>query len=270
MANRLRGRCGYDAKQPFRPMFHPERLDEPLRMKKPKRIAVSFMGDLWNSTVSRQCQADVLSAALRAYRARGHTFLFLTKRPENMANTVRTWLASADFRFLPRKIPATFWFGTSIANQADAEARLPKLMRCPGNLWVSYEPMQGPVRIDKWVDPVMKQLRDAHIGWVVAGGGPFPVHPQWVRDIRDQCVAANVPFWFKQWGDFKPTGRADYGFAPGGGHCYDARGQLHTIVDGRVPKSHTTTTRHYFIRVGKRAAGCMLDGKEYHTLPERR
>ena len=186
----------------FKPTFWPERLDEPLRIKKPRRIAVSFMGDLFHKDVPWQWQKDILSTAFVAHKLRGHTFLFLTKRPSAMCQTVATWLESADFGILPRQIPDGFWFGTSVANQADADERLPELLQCPGNLWVSIEPMKGSVGLARHFPSVYGRRNDRF--WVVIGGGPFPVNPDWLRSVREQCAAAGVPFFMKQMDHRKP------------------------------------------------------------------
>jgi len=213
MATRLRGRCGYDAMEPFKPTFHRDRLVEPAGMKKSRRIAVCFMGDLWHTGVKVADRAAVIRATNLAPQ---HTYLFLTKRVERAAEEIN-WLASPNL-----------WIGTSIANQREANKRVYHLLRCEAlHRWLSIEPMNGP--IDLHGGPVPKWWNwNGGIDWVVLGGGPFPIHPRWVRLVRDQCQAAGVAFWFKQWGNFTAMGT----------------------------------------RVGKKAAGNLLDGREWHEVPK--
>ena len=247
----------------FRPTFWPERLDEPRQMKKPKRIAVSSMGDLFHSGVPEEW-IDKGFAVMAVCPQ--HTFLVLTKRPERMAE----YLNDADLEDrldeicheFPGALDETWhypalwplpnvWVGTSVSNQADADERIPALMQCPGNLWVRYEPIQGPVLFRReWLE---------RLGWVVAGGGPFPVHPNDVRSVRDQCVAANVPFWWKQWGAFAPEDLCRMG-SP-------------AARDRVFQRALDIATRHRFddgtnvYRIGRKAAGNLFDGREWHEVP---
>jgi protein gp37 len=190
MAARQRGRNGYPADEPFRPTFHPDRLGEPARHKKPKRIAVCFMGDIFNAAVPRKWRYEVMRAVKSAPQ---HTYLFLTKRPH----------LAADEIYWPEY--PNLWIGTSVDDQATADARIPHLLRCmAANRWLSIEPMRGPVDLRSECRPWGKHgawaANLSRLHWLVLGGGPFPVHPDWVRSVRNQCQAAGVPFFFKQWG----------------------------------------------------------------------
>ena len=152
-----------------------------------------------------------------------------------MAEYVRkTWV-------WPNLLLQHVWFGTSIATQADANERLPYLLQCPGNLWVSIEPLQEAITLrPEWL---------AKLGWVTLGGGPFPINPQWVRNIQGQCQATGVAFDFKQWGSFRPATEGDRGNTV----CYPF------APDGQP-----------MVCVGKKAAGCVLDGKTWHQFPQGR
>ena len=85
------------------------------------------------------------------------------------------------------------------------------------------------------------------LGWAILGGGPWPMHPDWVRKVRDDCREAGVPFWFKQWGEFLPV--------------FDA---------GRRTYNHEVLTfgDQDYIRLGKRSAGRLLDRREWGRMPE--
>jgi protein gp37 len=256
-------------------------LDKTLRMKTPRRIAVSFMGDLFHKDVRDGWIYRVLDVTVRAPQ---HTYLFLTKRPARMALEVKSWFAGYP--------PRNCWWGTSVSNQADADKRLPELLKCPGNLWVSVEPMQGPLDLSPWLfceqeymgkrccddtwpgrgafpDPLSNAAGGkpwtecccSRLGWVVAGGGPFPVHPDDLRSIRDQCVAAGVPWWFKSWGDWVPNDERTLM----GNH------ELARRIDASGIEASACGPQFRgmeFYRVGKKAAGCLLDGREWHQLPE--
>lgn len=130
-------------------------------------------------------------------------WLLLTKRPENVLDMVpANWHAW---------LPANVWIGTSIENQAAADERIPHLLRIPASVrFLSMEPLLGPVDLDHVVSPgSLETLRG--VQWVIVGGESGtkarPMHPDWVRSIRDQCQADGVPFFFKQWGEYDAVGR---------------------------------------------------------------
>jgi protein gp37 len=121
---------------------------------------------------------------------------------------------------------ANVWLGVSVENQTAAEERIPLLLQCPAAVrWISAEPLLGPIDLQniRWtetpiaVNALTPNLKGMFTGrslpglnWVVAGGesgtGARPMHPDWVRSLRDQCAAAGVPFLFKQWGSWRPIG----------------------------------------------------------------
>jgi protein gp37 len=124
-----------------------------------------------------------------------------------MLTEVTEWLKDYEHRTLPRNI----WLGTSVEDQAAADLRIRHLLRCPAAVrWLSVEPMIGPVDLRKRAATGLAgfgntALWASPIGWVVCGGesgpGARPMHPDWARSLRDQCQAAGVPFFFKQWGE---------------------------------------------------------------------
>lgn len=248
---RLRGRCGYDSDHPFRPTFHPDRLDQPAKLKKPKRIAVCFMGDLWADDVKPEWRAAVIRATNAAPQ---HQYFFLTKRIEKAAKEIY-WLAMPNF-----------WLGTTITNQTEADERLPWLLKAVClHRWVSIEPMRGPVCLRNHLRTL---FCPPDIHWVVLGGGPEPLHPEWVRDVRDQCAAVGVPFHFKQWGSWQ------------NGSSRDGRNEI-MLNDGRHGKTYIdlgteniNSTKWALLkptmmsRVGRRAAGRILDGRTHDEVPD--
>lgn len=221
MANRLKGRYGYPADNPFRVTFHPERLEDPLRWKTPRRVFVCSMGDFFHGMVMLEWKERVFRIIDSCPE---HTFMFLTKRPENVAS----WWYTG-----PRN---NVWLGVTAENQRRLDERVVELLRIPAAVrFVSVEPMLGPVRIGDSV--IIAQRGDKPDGnsrgidWVIAGGetgpGARPMHPDWVRSLRDQCANARVPFFFKQWGFWK--GSADFN----GTSMIPASERRGRLLDGR-------------------------------------
>jgi protein gp37 len=165
-------------------------------------------------------------------------FLLLTKRPQNCAH-----LASEAFGWDVARhgLPPNVWFGASVEHQAAADLRIPDLVAIPSAIhFLSVEPLLGPVLMLNTVD------------WVIVGGesGPHarPMHPEWVRSLRDQCQESRIPFFFKQWGEHLP---------------YDHASQVHVVRDD--VQSFRDMPCY---RVGKKAAGRMLDGRTWDEVPE--
>lgn len=161
-----------------------ERLEDPLRIKKPQRIFVNSMSDLFHSQVPEEIIRRIFKVMVQAH---WHCFQILTKRPARLARLAPT-LPWAD----------NIWAGTSIElDQLTPRADLLRRVPSP-NLFLSLEPLLGP----------LPSLRLDRIGWVIAGGesgkDARPMQAEWVREIRDKCRQANVPFLFKQWGGRTP------------------------------------------------------------------
>lgn len=218
--------------------IHEDRLGQPWLIKKPSRIFVCDMSDLFHENVPFKF-VDLIFTQIA--RCRQHTFQLLTKRPKRMreyfesrdltwkhagmqglSERLRYYAYQWDFYF---NDPANWiwplpnlWIGTSCEDQKAANARIPELVSCPATVrFVSYEPLLGRIDfeaipttgIEKIVDGKSLGLQKIHhLDWVIAGGesghNARPMHPDWVRSIRDQCKAANIPFFFKPWGEFLP------------------------------------------------------------------
>lgn len=200
---------------------HPDELEKPLRWKKPRRIFVNSMSDLFHRDVPSGFILDVFSVMERASQ---HTFQVLTKRPERMVDV----LGGTSGAGLSAPALPNIWLGTSGENQAAVNGRTTHLLRCPAAVrFLSLEPLLGEVNLTR----VAHTLRDSPavvcgtvlgsdgrmfspggaagtgVDWVIVGGesgpGARPMHPDWVRSIRDQCAAAGVPFFFKGFGKKK-------------------------------------------------------------------
>ncbi len=187
---------------------HPERLDQPLRWRRPRRIFVNSMSDLFHEDVPDDFIDDVFHTMFHAPQ---HTFLLLTKRPRRIYEYLD--LARGWFENFYRNV----WLGVSVEDQATAEARIPILLQTPAALrFLSVEPLLDRVTLDTWLDPCGyycdhgEQYPEGHrpdrspIDWVIVGGesGPRarPCDVDWVRSIVAQCSNARVPVFVKQLG----------------------------------------------------------------------
>lgn len=245
---------------------HPERLGQPLHWTKPRRIFVNSMSDLFHESVP---DAFIERVWATMTHAKQHIFQILTKRPERMQSVVKD-LSDINGRPLPN-----VWCGVSAENQAAADERIPKLLDTPTAVrFVSIEPMIGPVdlRMGGMSMPDYAPHRpQPRLNWVICGGesGPRarPMHPGWVRSLRDQCIAAGVPFLLKQWGEWTPgenvtrhTGTVETA-AHWDGKWYLGRQNLAANDEHRDDEPD-------LYRVGKRVAGRLLDGREWNEFPE--
>ena len=196
MAQRLKGRFGYPEDEPFRVTFHPDRLYQPLKWRKPRHIFVCSMGDLFHGGVRLDWQGAIWKTIRKAT---WHTFLILTKRENNMQFFFETCM----------KPPPNVWLGITAENQQTADKRIPILLQIPAaKRFVSIEPMLGPVNLceDLSYPPF---LGIGLIDWVIAGcesgSGRRPAKIEWFRDLKNRCVQAGVPFFLKQMATEPPT-----------------------------------------------------------------
>lgn len=173
----------------FKVTLHPDTLLAPLSWKKPHTIFVNSMSDLFHEEVPLPYIQQVFDTIRQAD---WHRFQVLTKRSARLRE-------SASFL----RWPENLWMGVSVET-GDYRCRIDDLRATPAHVkFLSLEPLLGP----------LPSLDLRQIDWVIVGGesgpGARPCDPEWVTDIRDQCIAADVPFFFKQWGgtNKKLTGR---------------------------------------------------------------
>jgi protein gp37 len=166
-------------------------------------------------------------------------WLLLTKRPGCVTDMV-PWNDAW---------PQNVWLGTTVENQHWARRRIPALLNFPSTVrFLSCEPLLGPIDLSEWLGTSGQSGDTARsIDWVIAGGesGPRarPTNPAWIRSVRDQCLAADVPFHFKQWGTWSPA-------QPG--------------EDGR---KWVALGAEVLFRAGKKHAGRQLDGRTWDEVP---
>src|SRR6202521_5193666 len=184
-AERFRGVPGHAYERGFDLRLVPEKLAEPLRWAKPRMIFVNSMSDLFHERVP---EGYILRVAEIMSLANWHVFQVLTKRSERMKEMLRTSLN-------PYAQRRHIWWGVSVENKKHGLPRIDHLRSAPAAIrFLSVEPLiedLGKINIDG-------------ISWVIVGGesGPKarPIKQEWVMSVRDQCRAAQVPFFFKQWG----------------------------------------------------------------------
>lgn len=288
MSKRLAGRCGYPKDNPFQVTLHPDKLKDPLKWKKPRRVFVNSMSDLFHDDVPFEF---IWAVWARMVTNRQHTYMILTKRPKRMKEFFN-WNASQEF-----KVETTWsniWLGVSVENQATADERIPLLFQVPATVrFVSCEPLLGPVNLER-IEPRGKSafihslsgtvsvpfmVLDNYpkLDWVIVGGesgpGARPMHPDWVRSLRDQCQAAGTKFFFKQFGEWiVPEDGAEscrvcgctWNNACEGGCMWIEPGLCSNCVGKQVPDYRAVK----FQRVGKKIAGRLIDGRMWDELPE--
>lgn len=265
-----------------------------------QRVFCASLGDVFENRLDLAAPRLRLLDLIR--RTPSLDWLLLTKRPKNVMPLLHKaymdvcdpdgagapyegldlmdWLADWQEHGSP---PTNIWIGTSVEDQERADQRIPALLRVPAAVrFLSMEPLLGPVDLTLQLEPRLDRhaaglsddplaasmLADAicsghgsgpmlpSLDWVIVGGenghGARPMHPEWARSLRDQCAEAGVPFFFKQWGAYAPT--------------YDFDGDLGIELSGEIwspPFSNSTQMK----RVGKHAAGRLLDGTTHDGFP---
>lgn len=194
-------------------------------------------------------------------------WLLLTKRPENIAR-MTPGIGDCPDGCTPLVRP-NVWIGVSVEDQQRADERIPYLLSTPAAVrFLSVEPLLGAVKINPlFINPIQgtSQHGQRFIDWVIVGGesghGARPMHPDWARSLRDQCQAAGVPFFFKQWGEWIPGAGNGFTQWP---EIDTKRPLLFPAHPGRPGHDHHQIMLH----VGKKAAGRLLDGREWNEMPE--
>ncbi len=279
-----------------RVLFVEKALDQPLRWRRPRRIFVNSMSDLFHENMPDEWIDRIFAVMALAPQ---HTFQVLTKRPERM---LRYLEASTDnreeaigeqVRILSRgkhsglfELPLlNVWLGTSVENQEAADERIPYLIQTPAAVrFLSCEPLLGQIDLESacWgegkhrppLDIQAKQIsgqRLAGLHWVIVGGesGPDarPMHPGWARSIRDQCVKAGVPFFFKQFGEYLSAQVFDDESYAGGRAFEDPSGGTTAAQPGNHHHHRWLDQDLIAVRVGKKRAGRELDGRVWEEYP---
>ena len=191
LAERFRGTPGHPFEHGFDLTPRPERLSQPLSWRRPRRVFVNSMSDLFHKGVDRGFIDDIFDTMEAVDR---HVYQLLTKRSSLMRNYLQR-------RYAGGAAPGHIWCGVSVEDQA-ASARIRHLRATPAAVrFLSFEPLLGP----------MKDIDLEGISWVIVGGESGPnaraMDEVWVLDIRDMCERKGVDFFFKQWGGATPKSR---------------------------------------------------------------
>lgn len=250
-----------------------------------QRVFCASLADVFDNEVDPVWRSDLFKLICDTPNL---DWLLLTKRVGNV------------FRMLPFGwqdfgMPLNVWLGATVVNQEEADRDIPKLLAVPAAVrFLSVEPMLGPIDV-RWVFADAGVIRcpkcmfgtnilnhgpcpndgetlrnDPGIDWVICGGesghGARPMHPDWARSLRDQCAAAGVPFLFKQWGEWTPgenvervRGTVDTAF------LWDDKWDIHPL-NLATDHGHVDDQPDLY-RVGKKAAGRLLDGVEHNGFP---
>jgi protein gp37 len=247
-------------------------LTQPLRTKKPTIFFVNSMSDLFHENVPFHFIDKIFAVMAIASQ---HTFQILTKRPKRMLEyfnwkdegmqgseriRYQCWHSyGVEIDFSKWQWPLkNVWLGVSVENQQAANERIPLLLQTPSAVrFLSCEPLLGEVSIAEyfkeegngcyslWID---------YLDWVIVGGesgfGSRPMHPDWVRDLRDQCKIHEVPFFFKQWGEYMPV--------------HDLRVNEFGVKGKQWFTFDPDTS---VCKIGKKLSGRLLDGNLHNDFP---
>jgi len=194
-------------------MCHAERLDAPLRWRKPRKVFVCSMGDLFHPQVPFGYIEEVFNVMVKASQ---HIFQVLTKRAVDMRTFV---LHYQERKGIDLSLVDNIWLGVSCESQPEASTRIPVLINTPAAIhFISCEPLLGGIWLNETENDNNFGTGKAWIGnmdyptldWVIVGGesGPMarPTHPNWALSLRYQCKAHQVPFFFKNWGEWGIVG----------------------------------------------------------------
>jgi protein gp37 len=234
------------------------------------------MAEYFNAPIPLSTRADCV-AGMHPTRINGKLFAW--------GEPMKSWERGATDPYDRRQWPGwplqNVWIGTSVENQATADERIPHLLKIPAAVrFISAEPLLGPVDFSEWIgykpNDIENRTRPS-LDQIIVGGesGPHarPMHPDWARSIRNQCVAAGVPFFFKQWGEYSAC--AMVGDASG---CF-IEDHWQTEIPYNPAGTHFTGVRSLkspddpqkccclMARVGKKNAGRLLDGRTWDELP---
>jgi protein gp37 len=258
----------------------------PLKRKKPTTYFVNSMGDLFHEDVPYEWIDKVFAVMALCPQ---HTFQVLTKRAKRMrAYMTRggpTLQTIAEMAPVGRGVMTAntdwplpnVWLGVSAERQQEWDERKEHLRQTPAAVrFASFEPLLGSI-IE--LDPISDYLH-----WAIVGGesGPSsrPMHPEWARYLRDACTKARVPFFLKQWGEYLPVGQSlpGYGKIHGATAVKPGRMKLHYGGTPEHAPKHAFAERgvdfasmadgRLTFRVGKKAAGRLLDGVEHNGFPK--
>lgn len=277
IAERFRGHAAFP--NGFDVQVRANKVNDPLTWRKPTRVFVNSMSDLFHADIDQAWIADVFAVMAAAQK---HTFQLLTKRHARMRSLLNSpeFVAQVRSRALGKGLSAdqwqwpisNLWLGVSVENQEWADIRIRPLMQTPAVVrFLSCEPLLGPIQFHR--GHTHCPTHDFPGGfctggcpdliapnWVIVGGESGrqarPMNPQWATSLRDQCAEADIPYFFKQWGEWAPSGYL----------VIRSRPEPGSVLVGEPVDEHGH--RVELRRIGKKAAGRELDGITHDAFPE--
>lgn len=264
------------------------RLEEPLQIQKPQRFFVNSMTDLFHPKIEFSLIDKIFAVMALAEQ---HQFQILTKRPEIMKEYLNDGHRPSYIREQMIEISGEYidwinwpiknvWLGTSVENQKAAKERIPELLSCPAHVrFLSCEPLLGPLDIEWFFSDEALFKTQGHYKWIRGGPGIHqcivggesghnarPMLYEWVKSIQEQCEDWNVPFFFKQWGKYRPANQP----APLNEIKPDAKGESLTEYgrDSDFEIKVVNGKQYPFAADGKKANGALLDGEHYREFPK--
>lgn len=257
----------HDAWEGFKAQ-HPGLTDDQLEAKgfsKPRRTRVfcASLADVFDNAVDPQWRADLFSLIIKTPYL---DWLLLTKRIGNVQSMLAELAheSDPDLSLLDMMPLPNVWIGATIVNQEEADRDIPKLLLVPAKVrFLSMEPLLGPVNLAPYLYGIHLDNGEQPVDWVIVGGesgpGARPMHPDWARSLRDQCFHEGTPFLFKQWGEWMA------------GNTNGATLSLTFPVGAPTgpdnPKWYEWPDGSHSARVGKKAAGRLLDGRTWDETP---
>lgn len=255
-------------------------LDKIAKWKKPRRIFIGSMTDCFHENIPQSSLFDVINIIAEYPQ---HIFIMLTKRPHRMKEQIDIYCNH--YRHYKSDPLPNLWLGVTVCNQQEADEKIPILLQTPAaKRFVSIEPMLGAMDLTRLNIPkgtrhigngdVLNGVkgclgvdrsgyefwRTPTLDWVICGGetgdNARPMNPEWVRSLRDQCVNAGVPFFFKSWGEYTPNG---YGKIAG------------TWLQEEYIQNYGGLTSEYINMFHKRNSFenfTTIDGQEWKQFPE--
>lgn len=227
-----------------------------------QRVFCASLADVFDNAVDPQWRRDLFDVIELTPNL---DWLLLTKRIGNVFEMVarakcHDWLAGRQ----------NVWLGATIVSQEEADRDIPKLLAVPARRrFLSMEPLLGAVDLMPMFEHRAEAWSDTGVDWVIVGGesgaSARPMHPEWARDLRDQCAAAGVPFLFKQWGEWTPGVNVDA-----------VKGTVDTALmfgdEWIFGRENLASWGHVddepdLYRVGKKSAGRLLDGVQHDGYP---
>ena len=267
--------------------FINQQLLKPTQWKKPRKIFVCSMGDLFHESIPFEW-IDVVFSIMSDIDQ--HIYQVLTKRPFRMQQFYDWKAKQLGVKWQAKD---NVWIGVTVESQEQVYRILP-LLKVPSKIrFISCEPLLSNIDLYPWLDEYIGPSETGHndwlngLNWVIVGGesGPEarPMHPEWVRSLKNQCKISGTPFFFKQWGEWytdwlniqtkEPVFKMYPNYQKFQQKLWVRKGDSCIDMNGKICKNGgDMKTASYPVaimqKIGKQKSGVILDGKEYKQFPK--